>query len=221
MYARCVPVEPHVHVTARRVLAAIGVTACAALVEMAVSRVAGSLFLVADATHLVAHLGIFVVLLLPARGRHAVREDVATCAVLALVIGIATAIAFRSASSLVAGGAPPRPEALLFSLVGLGANLITAWLFHDPAQTRWSFRAALAHEISDASLTVVGLLGAAAIALFHFRWVDPGLSVAVAVWLGAWAARLIIRRIRIGRTAWDFPAQPGRQSPAASCRQLL
>ena len=214
-------VEPHVHVTARRVLAAIAVTAFAALVETAVSRAAGSLFLVADAMHLVAHLGIFIVLLLPARGRHVVREDVATCSVLALVIGIAAAIAFRSASSLAAGGAPPRPEALLFSLMGLGANLTTAWLFSDPAQTRWSFRAALAHEISDASLTIVGLLGAAAIALFRFRWVDPGLSLAVAVWLGVWAGRLVVRRIRIGRTAWDFPTQPGRQSPAASCRQIL
>ncbi len=215
------PVEPHVHVTARRVLAAIGVTASAALVETAVSRVAGSLFLVADALHLVAHLGIFVVLLLPARGRHAVREDVATCAVLALVIGIAAALAFRSASSLVIAGGPPRPEALLFSLLGLGANLTTAWLFRDPAQTRWSFRAALAHEISDASLTIVGLLGAAAIALFGFRWVDPGLSLAVAVWLGAWAARLIVRRIRVGRTAWELPTQAGRPSTAAGVRELL
>jgi Co/Zn/Cd efflux system component len=96
----------------------------------------------------------------------------------------------------------PRPSALLFSLCGLVANLVSAWLFRDPAREHWSFRAALAHELSDASLTIVGLLGAAAIAYFHFRWVDPGLSLIIAGWLGLWAGRLLFRRLRGGPGTW-------------------
>jgi cobalt-zinc-cadmium efflux system protein len=195
---------PHVHVTAGRVLAATAVTGIAAAIEISASWASGSLFLTADAFHLLAHLGIFIVLLLPSRGPHEAREDIVTCLVLVLVIAIAGGIMFHSASDLFTKE-PPRPTAMLFSLFGLGANLATAWLFRDPAQERWSFRAALAHELSDASLTIAGLLGAGAIALFHFRWVDPGLSLAIALWLAVWAGGLLLRRIRLGRSAWEQP----------------
>jgi cobalt-zinc-cadmium efflux system protein len=203
-YAPPVPHSPHVHVTAGRVLVAAAVTALAAAIELSASWASGSLFLTADAVHLVAHLGIFIVLLLPSRGPHEAREDIVTCTVLVLVVAIAAGIGVHSATDLFSE-TPPRPAAMLFSLFGLGANLATAWLFRDPAQERWSFRAALAHELSDASLTIAGLLGAGAIALFHFRWVDPGLSLAIALWLAVWAGRLLLRRVRIGRSAWEHP----------------
>jgi cobalt-zinc-cadmium efflux system protein len=193
----------HVHITAGRVLTAAWITVLAAVLEMSVAWKSGSLFLVADSVHLVAHLGIFTVLLLPLRGSHERREDVATTTLLVLVIAVAGGIAFHAAGELPKPGAPPRPEAMLVSLLGLGANLITAWLFRDPAGKRWSFRAALAHELSDAALTIAGLLGALAIAIYRFTWVDPGLSFAVAIWLGAWATRLLVRRILLGRAAWE------------------
>ncbi|PYM84749.1 MAG: hypothetical protein DME09_07850 [Candidatus Rokuibacteriota bacterium] len=87
---------------------------------------------------------------------------------------------------------------------GLGANMTTAYLFKDPSETHWSFRAALAHELSDGALTVAGLLGALAITLFSWPWVDPGLSLAIALWLCVWATRLLARRIRVGRTVWTL-----------------
>ncbi len=185
-----------------RVTTAAAVTVLAAVVEIAVARREGSYFLVADAVHLLAHLAIFVVLLLPQRGRHAIREDVMSCAVLSIVFAIACVIGGESVHALVRPERVPRAGALLFSLFGLVANLVTAALFREPAHERWSFRAALAHELSDASLTVVGLSGAAAIALFHFTWVDAGLSLLIAAWLGAWAGRLLIRRIRNGPGVW-------------------
>jgi len=200
------PHDHHVHVTAGRVLAAAGITALAAGIELSASWASGSLFLVADAVHLVAHLGIFIVLLLPSRDPHEAREDIVTCLVLLLVIAIAGGITLNSVNDLLSTSREaPRPAAMLFSLFGLAANLATAWLFRDPAQQRWSFRAALAHELSDASLTLAGLAGAGAIALFHFRWVDPGLSLAIALWLAVWAGGLLVRRIRLGRSAWEHP----------------
>ena len=191
-YVPAVPDRVHVHVPV-----------IAATVELFLSRIAGSLFLVADAVHLMAHLGIFVVLLLPFHyERHELREDIVTCVILALVILIAAWIAWDSVVDLLASRKLPRPAAMLVALLGLGANLTSAWLFRDPAQKRWSFRAALAHELSDAALTIAGLIGAATIALFHFTWVDPALSLTSAVWLGIWATRLIVRRTRLGRAAW-------------------
>jgi cobalt-zinc-cadmium efflux system protein len=196
-----------VHVAARRVAGALVVTVLAALVELFVSHRAGSLFLVADAAHLLAHLGIFLVLLVPARGAHEAREDVATCTVLALVVAIAIGIGVESVRHLVKSEASPPAAAMLYSLVGLVANLVSAWLLRDPARERWSFRAALAHELADGALTIVALFGAGAIALFHFRFIDPGLSLAVALWLLGWALRLVVRRVRQGRSAWRMESE--------------
>ena len=193
---------PHTHVAPRRVLAAAAVTSLAAAVELAASWSGGSLFLQADALHLIAHLGIFLVLLLPTTQGHDRREDIATSIVLALVLFIAAAVGFEAVCNLAHVAAAPRPQVLLFSLLGLCANLVSAWLFRDPAQRRWSFRAALAHELSDAAMTLAGLLGAGAIALFGLRWVDPLLSLGIAAWLALWAGRLVVRRMRFGPAAW-------------------
>ena len=193
----------HVHVSAGRVIAAAVVTLLAAGIELLVSRTAASLFLSADALHLLAHLGIFVILLLPAAAAHDAREDVATCAVLLVVIAVAVWIGRDSWSGLLDARPPPSPRALLISLCGLTANLVTAWLLRGAAQRRWSFRAALAHELADASLTVAGLIGAGVIALFHVGWIDPALGLGVSLWLLGWAGRLIVRRVREGRSAWE------------------
>jgi Co/Zn/Cd efflux system component len=116
---------------------------------------------------------------------------------------IAARIGVAAAEDLAAGTRdPPHPAFMLLALLGLSANLTTAYLFTHPAQTRWSFRAALAHELSDGALTVVALVGALAIELFGWRWVDPAASLAIGVWLGVWAARLLLRRLRIGPRAW-------------------
>ncbi len=79
-----------------------------------------------------------------------------------------------------------------------------AFLFADPAKTRWAFRAALAHERADGGFTVVALLGALILKLFAWAWIDPGLSLAIAFWLGAWSGRLLVRRVRFGRKAWTL-----------------
>ncbi len=204
----------HVHVPARRVGAALAVTVLAAGAELAGSWTGQSLFLAADAGHLLAHTGIFAVLLIPPGWWHERGEDVATIAVLVLVLAVAVAMARTSIQDLgVPRPEPPAPSVMLLSLLGLGANLTTAYLFADPARQRWSFRAALAHELADGSLTVVGLVGAAAIKLFGWRWVDPGLSLTIAVWLGGWASRLLARRARLGRGAWTRNDHPGARRP--------
>ncbi len=163
---------PHLHVPARRVLLAAGITVAAALLELSGARFAGSLFLVADAVHLLAHLAIFAVLLLPPHAAHERREDLATCAILVIILAIAAGIGLESTRGLLEAAPAPRPAMLLLSLLGLSANLASAFFFRDPSRTHWSFRAALAHELSDASLTLIALVGAAAIALSGARWVD-------------------------------------------------
>src|SRR5579862_5840869 len=104
---------PHLHAGPGRVFIAATVTVLSAAVEISVARHAGSFFLVADAVHLLAHLAIFGVLLLPRRGRHAVREDLLNCAVLIIVLVIACVIGANSLRALRGSDVEPRPAVFL------------------------------------------------------------------------------------------------------------
>jgi len=201
------PHHVHAHVPARVVLLAMAATVAAALIEIVASWRSSSLFLAADAVHLLAHMAIFLVLLIPPAAWHDRGEDLATICVVILVMLIAAGIGFVSVRALLATHRePPPPAFFLISLAGLSANMLTAFLFRHPSEEHWSFRAALAHELSDAALTIAGLAGALVIKLFALRQVDPGLSLAIAVWLLLWAGRLGIRRIRFGAAAWRIDA---------------
>lgn len=171
----------------------------AGVVELATSAASGSLFLLADAIHLLAHLGIFLVLLIPPGRLHGASEDVATVSVLLIILAIAGWVVWMSVRRLLhPTGEVPNPAAMLVSILGLVANACSALLFRRPAESHFSFRAALAHELSDGAMTLAGLLGAGCISLFGWTWVDPALSLVIGGWLGVWAGRLLIRRVARG-----------------------
>ena len=183
------------HVPASRVALAAGITVLAGGVELFASRVSGSLFLLADAVHLLAHLGIFLVLLIPPGRLHGASEDLGAVAVLAIVVAIAAWVVWLSLDHLLQPSEDvPSAAAMLVALLGLAANTCSALLFRKPAEAHFSFRAALAHELSDGAMTLGGLVGAVFISLFGWRWVDPTLSLIIGGWLGVWAVRLLVRR---------------------------
>ena len=174
---------------------AAGITVLAGGVELISSRVSGSLFLLADAVHLLAHLGIFLVLLIPPGKLHGASEDLGAVGVLLIVVAIAGWVVWLSVDHLLHPPAElPNPAAKFVALLGLAANTCSALLFRKPAETHFSFRAALAHELSDGGMTLAGLMGAGCIALFGWHWVDPTLSLIIGGWLGIWAVRLLVRR---------------------------
>jgi cobalt-zinc-cadmium efflux system protein len=181
---------------------ALAVTLLAAGIEMFYSASGHSFFLAADSIHLLAHLLVFLALFLPVWTHDERHEDWAANSVLGLVVLIAVGIGVSSIRALTAGQAEaPEPGIILLSIVGLAANIITAYLFMDPAEDYSSFRAALVHEISDATMTVVSLIGALAIKVYGWAWVDPALSLGVALWLLGWSFRQLARRITLGRSA--------------------
>lgn len=199
----------HSHVPARRVLAAAGITLLAGAIELAGAWKGRSLFLVADAIHLLAHLAIFGILLIPPGHWHRRGEDITTLMVLGIILAIALGVEYASIRELVSPGSEaPEAAYMLLALVGLGANLATAYLIRKTAQERWSFRAALAHELSDGALTIVGLVGVPAIKFFGWSWVDPGLSLMIGVWLMGWSIRLLVQRVRGGPGVWTQETAP-------------
>jgi cobalt-zinc-cadmium efflux system protein len=193
----------HAHVAPRTVLTAAGITLLAGGIEILGAWKGRSLFLLADAIHLLAHLAIFGILLIPPGPRHRHGEDLSTLTILGIVFVIAIAIEFASIRELCSNpGEVPRAAFMLLAILGLLANLATAFLFRKMARERWSFRAALAHELSDGAMTVAGLMGIPAIKIFGWHWVDPGLSLLIGVWLMAWSLRLLTRRVRGGPEVW-------------------
>ena len=195
----------HTHVGTGRVLLALAITVLAASLELVGSARGNTLFLAADAIHLLAHVGIFGVLLIPSGRWHARGEDFAAIGVLGVVGLIAVGIAATSLRDLARpANAALEPRYMLLAILGLAANLTTAYLFADPARTRWSFRAALAHELADGALTVAGLIGALVIELSGWTWIDPALSLAIAIWLAGWSGRLLLRRARSGPEVWTL-----------------
>ncbi|RPH70696.1 MAG: hypothetical protein EHM78_10445 [Myxococcaceae bacterium] len=183
------------HVPASRVALAAVITVVAGGVELFASRASGSLFLLADAVHLLAHLGIFLVLLIPPGRLHGTSEDLGAVAVLGIIVAVAGWVLWLSVDHLLHPPEElPNPAAMLVALFGLAANTCSALLFRRPAETHFSFRAALAHELSDGGMTLAGLVGAGCISLFGWHWVDPTLSLVIGGWLGVWAVRLLVRR---------------------------
>ena len=181
----------------RVVLAAAIITLLAGALETWAARLGHSLFLAADSVHLLAHMGVYGALLVPKRVWTGRGEEVRTALVLGVVFVIACAITVASVDGLINlnGHARVEPRIMLMSLVGLGANAVTAWMFRVPSQHQLSFRAAFVHELSDGAMTGVGLLGAGVIAVTGWRWVDPILSLAIGGWLLSWTAKWLCRTI--------------------------
>ncbi len=80
----------------------------------------------------------------------------------------------------------------LVASFGLIANIIGTWLLHRGAKGNMNIRAAYLHLLSDAVSSVAVILGALAIKFFDQYWVDPVLTLLIAVYIG-WESWKIIQ----------------------------
>ena len=86
---------------------------------------------------------------------------------------------------------------LIVAVVGLAANLIGTWLLHPGAKSNLNIRSAYLHLLSDAVSSVAVILGAAAIRFFHQFWVDPVLSLLIAVYVGWESWKILLAAIDV------------------------
>ncbi|HEX8731409.1 MAG TPA: cation diffusion facilitator family transporter [Ktedonobacterales bacterium] len=132
------------------------------------------------------------------------------------LVGIALVIAFEAWQRLREPVAVHPGIMLVAALVAIGVNLFIARRLHGSENL--NSRAALLHAVGDIGASVAVVIGAAVIALTGATWVDPVISVAIAVLIAFGALRLIWETADI--LLESTPADISTEAVARDIRQI-
>jgi cation diffusion facilitator family transporter len=225
--------DAHVHdfdtsnpVAERRTRQVMWLTLAMMVIEVAAGTVLGSMALLADGWHMSSHalaLGVSAGAYYLAR-RHASdpRFSFGTWKIEVLggytsavfLLGVAAYMGIESVSRLI-NPAPIRfDEAIPVALLGLGVNVLSAWLLstahgsgeqqhgHDPAAHSHgghghahhhdlNLRSAYLHVVADAATSVLAIVALAGGKYFGAAWLDPVMGIVGTVLVGRWAVGLL------------------------------
>jgi cation diffusion facilitator family transporter len=200
----------------RRTRFVVVLTAVMMVGEIAAGSLFGSMALLADGWHMATHaaaLGIAAVAYLFAR-QHARNSrfafgtgkfgDLAAFSSAIILAMIAVQIAYESAVRLVHPVPIAYSEAISVAVLGLGVNLISAWLLRDPHDHHHSnghshghhqhdnnLRAAYIHVLADAATSVLAILALVVAMVSQWIWADPAVGIIGSFVIASWAYGLI------------------------------
>ncbi|TAJ03277.1 MAG: cation transporter [Planctomycetota bacterium] len=191
---------------------ALGLCIALTLAMMAVEIVGGlwtdSLMLLSDAAHMASHAvallvswGAFHISALPRDSRsHFGLHRAEILAALANGVGLLAftvwiaweAFARFSSSAPVAG-----PQMTAIAALGLGVNLLTAWILHRAGAEDLNTRSAFLHMLGDTLSSVAIVIGGVVLWATGWQWIDPALSLLVAAVIVWWGFGLLRQALRI------------------------
>jgi cobalt-zinc-cadmium efflux system protein len=93
---------------------------------------------------------------------------------------------------------------LLTATIGMAVNGVSAWLLHRDAPADLNLKGAFLHVLADLVSSIGVILGAIAMTLFHWFWLDGIVSLTVALLIGSSAVSLIQQSLQ----RWRHPSQP-------------
>jgi cation diffusion facilitator family transporter len=186
----------------------------------------GSMALIADGLHMSTHAGALVIgaFAYAYARRHARDErfvfgtgklgDLAAFASALILAMIAVLIGYESVSRLLHPVSIAFDEAIPLAALGLGINLLTAWLLRDDHHERHhhaepnddhhhhhdtdhNLRAAYLHVVADAAVSVLALLGLIAGRALRWVWLDPVMGVVGMLIIANWSWSLIRSSARV------------------------
>ena len=211
----------------RKVWLVIALTASMMLVEIVAGTLYGSMALVADGWHMSTHAGAMLIAVLAYRfaRRHAGNPrftfgtgklgDLAGFASAIVLALIALLIGWESLVRLTQPIHIDFNQAIAVAVVGLGVNLVCAWLLkddhshhghhhhdhdrhhsndahHAPGQGRDNnLRAAYLHVLADALTSVLAILALLLGRSYGWSWADPAMGVVGALVIARWSWGLI------------------------------
>src|SRR5258705_4045248 len=218
----------HAH-NERRTWFVVALTAAMMVGEIAAGSIFGSMALLADGWHMATHaaaLGIAAIAYLFARqyarnSRFAFGTgkfgDLAAFSSAIILAMIAVQIAYESVLRLVHPVPIAYGEAIAVAVLGLGVNLISAWLLrdthahghhgHGPADADHAdhahghphghrhhdnnLRAAYVHVMADAATSVLAIAALVTAMNSHWVWTDPAVGIIGSIVIASWAFGLI------------------------------
>ncbi|TXL69996.1 CDF family Co(II)/Ni(II) efflux transporter DmeF [Vineibacter terrae] len=207
----------------RRTWLVVGLTAAMMAIEIVGGLVFGSMALLADGWHMSTHAGALAIAALAYRyARTHARDprfafgtgklgDLAGFTSAIVLAFIAALIGYESAMRLLEPVAIRFDEAIAIAVVGLGVNLLSAWLLGHPdshghghghhadhghdehhhiGHHDHNARAAYWHVLADALTSVLAIVGLLAGRLYGWTWLDPVVGVAGSLVIAHWSWRL-------------------------------
>jgi cation diffusion facilitator family transporter len=209
----------------RRSWAVVGLCGTMMAAEIIGGILWGSMALVADGLHMSTHAGALVIAAFAyayAR-RHAGDErfafgtgklgDLAAFASAVVLAMIALLIGYESIERLIHPVPIAFDEAIPLAALGLGVNLVSAWLLHDGEEhdaggghshehreadhqhhhhhADHNLRAAYVHVIADAAVSVLALVGLVTARALGWLWMDPVMGLVGMVVIANWSWNLI------------------------------
>ena len=209
----------------RKVWLVIALTASMMLVEIVAGTLYGSMALVADGWHMSTHAGAMLITALAYRfaRKHAGNPrftfgtgklgDLAGFASAVLLALVALLIGWESLVRLTQPIHIDFNQAIAVAVVGLGVNLVCAWLLkddhahhhhhghehhhsndehHAPGKGRDNnLRAAYLHVLADALTSVLAILALLLGRSYGWSWADPAMGVVGALVIARWSWGLI------------------------------
>jgi cation diffusion facilitator family transporter len=199
----------------RRTWIVVALTAIMMVGEIVAGSLFGSMALLADGWHMATHaaaLGIAGLAYLFARqhmrnSRFAFGTgkfgDLAAFSSAVILAMIAVQIAYESAVRLVSPVPIAYGEAIFVAALGLGINLISAWLLrddhehhhgHDHAHKHHhdnNLRAAYIHVLADAATSILAILALVVAMYSQWVWTDPAVGIVGSLVIASWAYGLI------------------------------
>ncbi|WP_054683848.1 cation diffusion facilitator family transporter [Rhodothermus marinus] len=197
----------HVHTHAhdgsrRRLVLSIGLNLLISVAEIVGGLLAGSLALLSDAVHNLNDTASLVVSYVARRLTHrrpSARktfgyrraEIVGAFVNLVTLVVIALFLVKEAIDRLLAPQPIDAPVMLTVATIGLVANVLTAVLLHRDAHSSLNIRSAFLHIVSDAVSSVAVILGGVAILLWGAYWVDPVITIGIAVYIALLSLKLL------------------------------
>jgi cation diffusion facilitator family transporter len=201
----------------RRTWFVVAITAIMMVGEIAAGTFFGSMALLADGWHMATHaaaLGIAAAAYLFARRQAGSSRfafgtgkfgDLAAFASAIILAMIAVQIAYESAVRLVHPVPIAYGEAILVAALGLGVNLVSAWLLREPHDHDHdggghshghhhgdnNLRAAYVHVLADAATSILAILALVMAMLLQWVWADPVVGIVGSLVISSWAYGLI------------------------------
>lgn len=217
----------------RRTWFVVILTAAMMVAEIVGGHVYGSMALIADGWHMSTHAGALGIAALAYRvaRRHAHDPrftfgtgklgELAAFASAVILLIVALAIVYESASRLLAPVAIDFSQAIAIAAIGLVVNLVSAWLLFDQEHAHggghhapdhhahdhhahehhhghhhghhadYNFRAAYIHVLADAITSVLAIAALGAGLIYGWSFLDPVMGIVGALVIASWSVTLL------------------------------